>query len=110
MPYPGAAVGIGIWGELRSSEHGKRAGSSRTFDIANHAGRGAGSALLSRTPRDHVRCMGIAASEWRSHEQAGTVGTEMGMVITSTRALGVHPGFKQDACKVRCMRIAPEPR
>jgi len=55
MTYPGAAVGIGIWGEQRSSEDRERIGSSRAFDITNHAGRGAGSALLSRTPRDHLR-------------------------------------------------------
>ena len=30
-----------------------------------------------------------------------TVGTEMGMDITRQAALGVHLGFKQDACKVR---------
>ena len=101
VTYAGAAVGIGDRGESRSHEHRKRVGSSRTFDITDRVGRGAGSALLSRTPRDHVRCTGIAASEWRSHEQAGNVGTERAVDITRRVALGMHLGFKQDACKVR---------
>jgi hypothetical protein len=70
VTYAGAAVGIGIWGELRSSEDRERVGSSKTVDITDHVGRGAGSALLSRTPRDHVRWMGIAASEGQSQGRA----------------------------------------
>jgi len=56
VTYAGAAVDIGMDSELRSSEDRERVGPSRTFDIADRVGRGAGSALLSRTPRDHVRC------------------------------------------------------
>ena len=74
VTYAGAAIGIGIRGEARSAEHAESVAPSRPVDIADHAGRGAGSALLSRTPRDHVRCTGIAASECRRHEQAKDVG------------------------------------
>ena len=33
MTYPEAAVGIGIWGEARSTEHAESVGSSMTMDI-----------------------------------------------------------------------------
>lgn len=90
MPYPGAAVGIGMDSELRSSEHGERAGTSRTVDITDRVGRGAGSALLSSTPRDHVRGTGIEASKWRSHEQAEGVGSSMTVGITDTAVPGAR--------------------
>ncbi len=66
----------------------KHTDSSKTFDITDRVGRGAGSALLSRTPRDHVRCTEITASETRSVEQAGDVGCSMTVDITDTVAAG----------------------
>jgi len=35
-----AGIGIGIWGERRSREHGKRVDASKTLDIADPAALG----------------------------------------------------------------------
>lgn len=109
MTYPGAAAGIGIRGEARSAEHAGRVAPSRPVDIADHVGRGAGSALLSRTPRDHVRCTGIATSEWRSHEQAEGIGSSMTVDITDTGAAGAQaagPGLLPRADQAACVQAA----
>ena len=53
VTYPGAAVGIGIWGEARSAEDRKRVDSSRTFNITNHRAAGAQAAGPAFTPGRH---------------------------------------------------------
>ena len=117
VTYAGAAVGIATGSEARSAEHAGRVAPSRTVDIADHAGRGAGSALLSRTPRDHVRCTGIPASECRRHEQARAVDSSMTVDITNTGAPGAQaagPAFtpgRSSSMRASCgaRAIRPEP-
>jgi len=46
----------------------------------------------------------IGRRRCKAAEDAQRIGSVWSVGVTSTGALGVHPGFKQDACKVRWRR------